>query len=171
VKFTSVLLTMTAAVVLQTALARFTVGGHWVFDLVLVAVVYAGLQWGPIAGILAGSAGGIAEDMLAGGVLGVSGLAMTLMGFVAGAIGTQFVLTRPHGRTLIVAIASLGNRLLTLILYGVIDQHWPGVLWTAMLTEVGLNSLCGLFLFHGTSALPGALNRQRMQRRPLLRRR
>ena len=170
-KFTSVFVTVAGAVVLQMAFARFTVGGHWVFDLVLVAVVYAGLQWGPIAGILAGSAGGIAEDVLAGGVMGVSGLAKTLVGCAAGIIGTQFVLTRPQGRTVIVAVASLGNRLLMLMLYGVIDQHWPGVLWTAMLTEIGLNSLCGLLLFHGTSALPGALSRQRMNRRPIVRRR
>ena len=163
--------TVTAAVLLQTGLARFTVGGHWVFDLVLVAVVFAGLQWGPTAGVLAGSAGGIAEDLLSGGVMGVSGLAMTLMGFAAGAIGTQFVLTRPGGRTLVLIVASLGNRLITLALYGVIDQHWPGVLWTAMLTEIGLNALAGLILFQGTTGLPGLLSRRRSQRWPSVRRR
>ena len=53
------------AVVLQVTLARYTVGGRWVFDLVLVGVVYAALLWGPVAGMLAGTIGGLLQDWLA----------------------------------------------------------------------------------------------------------
>ena len=164
-RFTSVVLTVVVALGLQMAVAQFTVGGRWTVDLVLVAVVFAGLQWGPPAGILAGTMGGLAEDLLSGGVVGVSALAKTLIGFFAGAIGTQFVLTAAQGRTVILAASSLVHRLLMLSLWGVIDQHWPGVSWTAMLTETALNSLFGVLLFHGVNALPGAVDRRRGGRR------
>ena len=63
-KLTSVLLTVLVAVVLQVTLARYTVGGRWVFDLVLVGVVFAALQWGPVAGMMAGTLGGLLQDVL-----------------------------------------------------------------------------------------------------------
>ena len=47
VKIAWVLVTVVVAVVLQVTLARYTVGGRWVFDLVLVGVVYAALPVGP----------------------------------------------------------------------------------------------------------------------------
>lgn len=165
-RFGSIVLTVAGALVLQMAVARFTIGGHWVFDLVLVAVVLAGFEWGPPAGILAGTIGGLAEDLLSGGVVGVGGLAKTLVGFAAGAIGTQFVLTTAPGRTVILAGASVVHRLLMLALYGVIDQQWPHVSWTAMLTETALNALCGWLVFHGLNTLPGAVERRRGSRRP-----
>jgi hypothetical protein len=99
VKFTSVLLTVVAAVFLQVALARYTVGGAWAFDLVLVGVVFAALQWGPVAGIVAGTLGGLLQDLLAGEIVGLGGLTKTIVGFVSGVVGTQFVLTRPGRMT------------------------------------------------------------------------
>jgi rod shape-determining protein MreD len=160
-RFGSIVLTVGIALVLQMVVARFTIGGHWIFDLVLIAVVLSGFEWGPPAGILAGTIGGLAEDLLSGGVVGVGGLAKTLVGFAAGAIGTQFVLTTAPGRTLILAGASVVNRLLMLALYGVIDQQWPRVSWTGMLTETAINSLCGWLVFHGLNTLPGTLERRR----------
>jgi rod shape-determining protein MreD len=165
VKFTSVLLTVVVAVLLQVALARFTVGGSWVFDLVLVGVVFAGLQWGPTAGLVAGTVGGLSQDLLAGDVVGVSGLAKTIVGFLAGVIGTQFVLTRPHARSIIVAGGSVVHRVLMVALVGLIEQQWPGTTWGAMLAETGLNTVAGFLLFQATTALPGMMDRRRAGRR------
>jgi len=165
VKFTSVLLTVTIAVLLQIALARFTVGGNWVFDLVLVGVVFAGLQWGPTAGLVAGTMGGLLQDLVAGEVVGVSGLAKTIVGFLAGVIGTQFVLTRPHARSIIVAAGSVAHRVLMLALVGLIEQQWPGATWGAMLAETGLNTAAGFLLFQGITGLPGMVARRRASRR------
>jgi rod shape-determining protein MreD len=170
-RFTAVLLTVVAAVFLQVALARFTVGGTWVFDLVLVGVVFAGLQWGPAAGLVGGTMGGLLQDLLSGSIVGVSGLAKTLVGFAAGLVGTQFVLTRPHARSIIVAGSTLVHRGLMLMLAGLIDQQWPGVSWGAMLAEIGLNTLAAFLLFQATAALPGAMARHRMSRRASLSRR
>lgn len=170
-KFTSLLVTIVVAVLVQVTLARYTVGGSWVFDFVLVGVVFSGLQWGPTAGMSAGTMGGLLQDLLSGEVVGVSGLVKTLVGFVAGVIGTQFVLTRPHARSIIVAAATLVHRILMLAVVGLIEQDWPGVSWKAMLWEIGINTLAGFLLFQATSALPGVMERQRSNRRSSLGRR
>jgi rod shape-determining protein MreD len=171
VKFTSVLLTVVVAVFLQVILARYTVGGAWAFDLVLVGVVFAALQWGPVAGIVAGTLGGLVQDLLAGQVVGVGGLTKTVVGFFSGAVGTQFLLTKPGARMLIATVASILHRLAMLGLQGLIERHWPTVSWLALGAETAINSLCALVLFQITNALPGVVERQKMSRRSSLSRR
>jgi rod shape-determining protein MreD len=166
-----VLATVAVSVLLQLTLARYTVGGRWLFDLVVVGVVYAALYWGPVAGMLAGTAGGLIQDVLSDDIVGTGGLAKTLVGFAAGVVGAQFVVAKPAGRTLVVAAASIVHRLVILALHALIDQHWSGVPWVALLGETGLNSLCALLVFQGTESLPGALARGRQSRRPRLSRR
>ena len=62
-----VLVTIAAALALQTTLARFLVHGSIGVDLVLVAVVYLGLTTGPVSGLLSGTLAGLAQDALARG--------------------------------------------------------------------------------------------------------
>jgi rod shape-determining protein MreD len=171
VKFTTVLAAVLIAVVLQVTFARYTVGGRWAFDLVLVGVVYAALRWEAVAGMVAGTLGGLLQDMLSGGIIGVGGLAKTLTGFATGVVGTQFVVAKPHARAIIVGGATIFHRLIMLVLQGLIDQKWPGLPWTAMLGETAINSVCGFLAFHLTDALPGAIGRGRMSRRSGLGRR
>ena len=132
-RFTTVLAAVVIAVVLQVTFARYTVGGRWAFDLVLVGVVYAALRWEAVAGMVAGTLGGLLQDMLSGGIIGVGGLAKTLTGFATGVMGTQFVVAKPHARAIIVGGATIFHRLIMLVLQGLIDQKWPGLPWTAML--------------------------------------
>jgi rod shape-determining protein MreD len=171
VKFTSVLLTVVAAVFLQVVLARYTVGGAWAFDLVLVGVVFAAVQWGPVAGIVGGTLGGLLQDLLAGEIVGLGGLTKTIVGFLSGTIGAQLLLTRPAARMVVVLVATPVHRLAMLALRGLIDQHWPGVAWGAILAETVINSLCALLIFQVTNALPGVMERQRMSRRSTFSRR
>jgi hypothetical protein len=56
-------------------------------------------------------------------------------------------------------------------LQGLIDQHWPGVSWGAMLAETGINTLCAFIAFQATSSLPGVVDRRRANRRSSLSRR
>lgn len=170
-KLTSILVTLAVAVILQVTLARYTVGGRWVFDLVVVGVVFAGLQWGPVAGILSGTMGGLMQDVLSGEIVGVGGLAKTVVGCAAGAVGAQFVLVKPSARMLIVAGSTLVHRVIVLSLYGMIEQQWPVFAWGAMLGEIAINSIVSLFAFHAASVLPGVMERQRMGRRSSLSRR
>src|SRR5690349_452925 len=119
-KLTSVLITAVVAIVLQVTLARYTVGGKVVFDFVLVGVVFAALQWGPVAGMLAGTIGGLLQDVLANEIVGVGGLAKTVIGCLSGVVGTQFVLQASHARMLVMAVATIAHRLILLGLHGLI---------------------------------------------------
>lgn len=162
-KTASVVAVIGGAVALQLALSRFTVGGHWVFDLVLVAVVLVALRWGPTAGVLGGSLGGLLQDALGGTTVGVGGLAKTIVGFTSGVIGSQFIVTRPVPRMLLVAGATVAARLIMLAIFGLIDLRWPAVSWTGMLTETALNALVAFIVFQGAESVPVMLRRRPMR--------
>ena len=80
-KAVGVLIAIALALALQTTLARFVVGGTAAVDLVLVAVVYVALTSGPVSGMLAGSLAGMIQDALSSGVVGIGGLAKSIVGF------------------------------------------------------------------------------------------
>ena len=72
--------------------------GTAALDLVLIVVVYLSLTSGPVTGVVAGSVAGLIQDALSSGVIGIGGLAKTLVGFAAGRVGTQFIVTAPLPR-------------------------------------------------------------------------
>ena len=82
------------ALALQTILAGLLIGGRIAVNLVLVAVVYVALAFGPVTGLLAGVVGGLTQDALAGGIVGIGGLAKTLIGFAVGVLGAQFIVSQ-----------------------------------------------------------------------------
>ena len=67
-------------------------------NLVLVAVVYRRAGFGAVAGLLAGTVGGLAQDALAGGIVGIGGLSKTIVGFLVGVLGAQFIVSTPVPR-------------------------------------------------------------------------
>ena len=164
-KVTRVLLTVIVALTLQMALARYAVAGRWVFDLVLVGVIYAAFYWGPAAGMWAGTLGGLTQDALSGDVIGVGGFSKTVAGFFAGELGARILVARPIARAGAVAAATVGHRLLVVALMAIVDRDWPGLSWTAMLMETGLNAVAGLVAFSLTEMLPGAVQHSRDRRR------
>lgn len=162
---TRVMAIVLGAVLLQVALSRYAVGGRFAFDLVLVGVVFVSLQTGAVAGMLAGTVGGLLQDVLSGGVVGVGGLVKTLVGYAAGLLGTQFVVAKAHARALIVAVATLVHGLMAGGLQAVIDQAWPHFAWAAMLEEIVINAVVGWLAFVITESLPGAVARGRTRSR------
>lgn len=161
-----VLAAVAVGLVLQMALARYAVGGAWVFDLVLVAVVYAALYWGPVAGMWAGTIGGLVQDGLSGGIVGVGALAKTVAGFGAGVAGAQFIVTRAPARVATVAVVTVLHRLLATGMQSVVDQRWWDVSAVAILIETALNVAAALVAFQATELLPGAVRQTRAARRP-----
>lgn len=147
------------SVALQMAFARFTVGGRWSLDLVLVAVTFVALKWGPGAGVIGGTLGGLTQDALAGGTVGIGGLSKTVVGFFVGVIGSQFIVTRPAPRMLIVAGATIVNRLIVQAILSAIDLSWNGLSWPAVLAETGLNALTALVLFYSIDMVPALMRR------------
>jgi rod shape-determining protein MreD len=170
VKISSVLATVLVAVVVQVLLSRFTIADRWVFDLVLVGVVFAALQWGAVAGMLAGTIGGLVHDVLSGGIAGVGGLAKTAVGAGAGWLGTLLLITKPQARMLIVAVATVVHRLIVIGLQGMIEQTWPEVSAAALAGETIINALIGFVAFQVTESLPG-MARSRFSRRSTFSRR
>jgi rod shape-determining protein MreD len=163
-----VLLVMAVALVLQLALAQWTIGGRWVFDLVLVGVVYAALQWGPVSGMMAGTLGGLTQDALSGEILGIGSFAKTVAGLGVGIAGAQFVVSGAGGRLATLAVATVGHRLLVASLMALLDARWSGLSWTSMLVEVVCNSVAGFVVFQATDMLPGAVRQTRERTRSSL---
>lgn len=154
------------SVLLQVALSRYAVGGRFSFDLVLVGVVYVALQTGAVAGMIAGTIGGLALDILSGSpVVGFGGLLKTVVGCAAGALGTQFVVAKASARALIVAGATLVHGLMAAGLQAVIDQTWPRMAWAAMLEQIAINTVVGWAAFLMTESFVGAMARSRSRSR------
>jgi len=153
-----------AGLVLQTSLTRFTVGGGWALDLVLVAVCFCALSWGPTAGLLAGTIGGLVQDALSGGVLGVGGLSKTLVGFLAGAVGTQFIVAQFVPRLVVFIGGTLLHQLCFWGIYALIEQRAPSVPWSSVMIQALVNAFVGLLVFQVIELAPGFAARRRARR-------
>ena len=159
-----IVLIVAAGFVLQTSLTRFTVGGGWALDIVLVAVCFCALMWGPAAGILAGTLGGLAQDALSGGVLGVGGLSKTLVGFLAGAIGTQFIVAQFLPRLVVFVAGTFVHQLVFWGLYALIEQRATVVPWGSVLMQAFINAAIGLLVFQIIELAPGFASRRRARK-------
>ncbi len=160
------LIAVALALALQTTLAKLLVGGSAAIDLVLVAVVSVALTTGPVGGMLAGSMAGLIQDSLSTGVLGIGGLAKSVIGFLAGAISQQFILTSALPRFLMFVGATVAHAALFMGLnVGLGLRAFPSP-WKAVASQAVGNAVVGMIAFAIIEALPGVIERRRMGRRP-----
>lgn len=159
-----VLAAIAIAVALQTTLARFVIRGTVAIDLVTVVVVYVALSTGPLTGMLAGTFGGLVQDALSSGIIGIGGLAKTVVGFLTGIIGTQFIVARPLPRFVVFFVASLLHALIFMGLYVLLDLRTFGVRYGAVMGQAAANAAVGTLLFQLSELLPGAVERRRHAR-------
>jgi rod shape-determining protein MreD len=164
VKALGVLAAIALALALQTTMARFIVGGSAAVDLVLVAVVAVALTVGPVGGMLAGSAAGLIQDALASGVVGIGGLAKTIVGFLAGAFGQQFIVTAALPRLVIFVAATVLHGVVFMGLYYVLDLRVFPSPWKALGAQALGNALVGIVAFGIIESLPGIVERRRARR-------
>jgi rod shape-determining protein MreD len=165
VKALGVLIGIALALALQTTLARFLVGGSAAVDLVLVAVVYVALTTGPAGGLLAGSAAGLVQDTLSSGVIGIGGLAKSIVGFLAGAFGQQFIVTAALPRLVMFVAATALHAAVFMGLYEALDLRAFPSPWKSVTTQALGNALVGIVAFTIIEALPGMIERRRSRRR------
>jgi rod shape-determining protein MreD len=165
VRTAGVLIAIALALALQTTLARFVVGGTTAVDLVLVAVVYIALTSGPVSGMLAGSLAGLIQDQLSTGVLGIGGLAKSIVGFVVGAMGQQFIVTAALPRLVTFLGATAAHQAIFMGLYVVLGLRSFPSPWKAIATQALGNALVGMIAFTIIEALPGVMERRRIGRR------
>lgn len=160
-KTAGVLVAIALALALQTTLARFMVGGSAAVDFVLVAVVAVALSTGPMGGILAGTLAGLIQDALGTGVIGIGGLAKSVVGFLAGAIGQQFIVTAVLPRLVMFVAATLVHAALFMGLYVALDlREFPSP-WKAIVSQALGNALVGIVAFTIIESVPGIVERRR----------
>jgi rod shape-determining protein MreD len=164
VKAVGVILAIVVALVLQTTVGHFVIRGTVVVDLVLVVVVYVGLTSGPVTGLLAGAAAGLAQDALSSGVIGIGGLAKTLIGFATGIIGTQFIVSQPIPRIVVFLAATALHAFVFIGLYELLDLRQFGTPYAAVAGQAVGNALVGVVAFQLAELLPGVFERRGTQR-------
>ena len=156
-----VILAVAAALALQTTLARFLVRGTLALDLVLVVVVYVALISGPATGLLTGAFAGLIQDALSGSVIGIGGLAKTIVGFLAGIVGTQFIVAQPLPRFVVFFAATLLHAAIFMGLYVVLGLRQFGAPYAVVAGQATANAIAGVVAFHLVELLPGAVERRR----------
>ena len=165
-----VVLATAVALALQTTLTRFIVRGTVAVDLVLVVVVYAALTTGPVTGLLTGTFAGLVQDALSSGVIGIGGLAKSVVGFLAGIIGTQFIVAQPLPRFVVFFAATLLHAVLFIGLYELLDLRTFGAPYGAVVGQGLGNAIVGVVAFQVAELLPGAMERRRSSSRTRIRR-
>jgi rod shape-determining protein MreD len=161
VKAAAVLLAIGVAVALQTTLAGFVVRGTVAIDLVLVVVVYVALTSGSVTGLLSGAAAGLVQDALSSGVIGIGGLAKTIVGFLAGVVGTQFIVAQSLPRFVVFFGATLLHAIVFIGLYVLLDLRQFGSPYAAVAGQAMGNAVVGVVAFELAELLPGAVERRR----------
>ncbi len=168
-RIAGIALAIALALALQTTLARFVVRGTVAVDLVLVVVVYVALTSGPVTGMLTGTVAGLIHDALASGVIGIGGLAKTVVGFLAGIIGTQFIVAQPVPRFVVFVGATALHALIFMGLYALLDLRHFGTPYAAVGGQAVGNAIVGVLAFQLVELLPGAVERRRMSKTRLRR--
>ena len=152
------------ALAAQTTLAGYAFRSSAPIDLVLIAVVYVAIKSGPVRGLMAGTVAGLIQDALAGGILGIGGLSKTIIGFLSGVLGTQFIVTAPLPRFLLVLVATALHAAIFMGLYSLLDLRQFPPFYPAIVGQALGNALVGVFLFQMVEWVPGFVDRRRAGR-------
>lgn len=163
-KTAGAILAVAAALVLQTTLARFFVRSSVTLDFVLIVVVYVALTLGPSAGLLTGALAGLIQDALSTSLIGIGGLAKTLVGFLTGIVGTQFIVVQSLPRFVVFFAATVVHAVVFMGLYAVLDLRHFGTPYAAVAGQAAGNALVGVVAFQLVELLPGAVERRRAEK-------
>ena len=163
-KTAGVLRALVMALAVQTSRSGVTMAGASMVNLVVVAVVYAALVFGPVTGMMAGTAGGLAQDALAGGIVGIGSLSKTIVGFLAGLLGAQFIVAQPLPRFVMFVSASVLHEICYQGLSALVEVRPLRLAYGPVLTQAAINGIVGLSAFFVVERLPGMLQRRRARR-------
>jgi rod shape-determining protein MreD len=152
------------ALALQTTLAGLVIRGTAALDLVLIVVVYIALKSGPVTGLLAGTVAGLIQDALSNPILGIGGLAKTIVGFLAGLLATQFILNGPLPRFVLIVMATAVHAAIFMGLYVLLDlRQFPDPIPAVIGQAIG-NGFVGVVGFQVLEWVPGFVDRRRAGR-------
>jgi rod shape-determining protein MreD len=165
-----VLAGLALALLLQTTLAGMTIQGATYVNLVLVAVVYVALAFGAVTGLFAGVAGGLVQDALAGGIIGIGSFAKSVTGFVVGVAGAQFIVSQPLPRFVMFLGATVVHEVCYQGLFALVEFRPFALPLGTLGMQAVINAVVGLVAFQVVEGAPGLMQRRRMRRASIRRR-
>ncbi len=166
-----VIAALAVALLLQSTIAGMSFAAGSRVNLVLVAVIYVGLAYGAVTGMLAGCAAGLVQDAIAGGVVGIGGLSKTVVGFFVGVLGAQFIVTTPVPRFLMFFGASLVHELCFQALYALVEARGFRLQLSGALIQAFVNGAVGITVFLLVERGPEMAQRGNWRRSSSVRRR
>ena len=166
-----VLVGVSVALTLQATVSGLLIGRMLTVNLVLVAVVYTALAFGAVTGAIAGTVGGLAQDALAGGIVGIGGLSETLIGFVVGVLGAQFIMSGFVARFLMFTAATFVHATAFEALSALADGRPFALRWGAVGVQALVNAAIGVTIFWIVEHGPDMLARRRARRASFSKRR
>ena len=170
-KTLAVLAGLAVALLIQTTLGGMSLQAGTRVNFVLVAVVFVALLLGATSGLLAGMAGGLAQDAVAGGIVGIGGISKTVVGFLVGVLGAQFIVSQPLPRFVMFAGATVLHECVFQALYGLAESQGFRIHYRDVLTQAAVNGLVGILAFYLVENAPGAMQRRDARRASFTRRR
>jgi rod shape-determining protein MreD len=171
VKVIVVLAALVAALLLQTTIAGMSLEGGSFVNFVLIAVIYLALALGAMTGLLAGAAGGLAQDAVAGSVLGIGGLSKTIVGFFVGVLGAQFIVSQPIPRFVMFVGATFLHEVCFQGLHALVEGQSFQFGFRSVLAQAAINGLVGILAFQIVEGAPGMIQRRDARRSGFGRRR
>jgi rod shape-determining protein MreD len=148
----------------QTTLSSQGFADGTAIDLVLIVVVYVAIKSGPSAGVLAGTVAGLIQDSLTTGILGIGGLAKTLVGFLCGVLGSQFIVTAPLPRFLLLLMGTALHAAIFMGLYTLLNLRQFPAPYSSIVAQAFGNAFVGVIAFQIIEWFPGFVDRRRAGR-------
>lgn len=156
---------LAAALAVQTTLVQMVAGTGAPLDLVLMVVIVVAIVNGPRAGLWTGTFGGLLQDALSGGVIGMGGLAKTVVGYLGGQFAAQFMVTRLWHKAMVFVGGSLLHAALFVGGYGLLFDDRVVVTQRDLLMQAAANTVVGLVVAVGLQTIPDEAERQRLRGR------
>lgn len=159
-----VLAVLVVALLLQTTVAGLSLEAGSLVNFVLIAVVYVALSMGAMAGLLTGAAGGLVQDAIAGSIVGIGGLSKTLVGFLVGVLGAQFIVSQPIPRFVMFIGATFLHELCFQGLHSLAEGQAFQFGYRSVLVQAAINGIVGILAFQLVEGAPGMMQRREARR-------
>ncbi len=111
------------------------------------------------------------QDAVAGGIVGIGGLSKTMVGFLVGVLGAQFIVSQPLPRFVMFAGGTLLHELCFQSLYALVELRSVQFAWRTMLTQAAINAIIGILALQIVESAPGLKQRREARRATFARRR
>ena len=167
---TRISISLVIAWLAQTTLVPVVAGTGAPVDLVLLVVVFAAIARGPVVGLWAGTVGGFVQDVLSGGIVGISGLTKSIVAVLVGVTGSRFIIATAWHRMLVVLVASIVHAVCFLVVYSLVGTAVPATGMGFVLVQGLANATLGVVAERSVRLAPGVFRRIRQGSSPVARR-